>query len=115
MKRVLQLLTLAGAAAGAVWFARQQTSPEPATPEGKWAGRPRLSAVPDPQPEADDVPPDDLTQIKGIGPVYAQQLATLGISTFAQLAASDPEELAREFEARADVAGWVAQAQSRTA
>jgi hypothetical protein len=36
---------------------------------------------------------DDLTQISGIGPTYAKRLRAAGISSFAQLAAADPEQL----------------------
>ena len=117
MKRLLQLLALAGAAAGAVWYARQQAAPEPARPGGTWSGRPRLTAVPDARPErpSEASVPDDLTDIRGIGPVYARQLAAVGITTFAELAAADPVELATEFDPRADVADWVSQARSLTA
>jgi len=39
-------------------------------------------------------PGDDLERIRGIGPVFAARLRQAGITTFAQLAAADPEELA---------------------
>lgn len=41
-------------------------------------------------PEADAA--DDLTQLKGVGPKLAAQLATLGITRFAQIAALSPAE-----------------------
>jgi predicted flap endonuclease-1-like 5' DNA nuclease len=112
MKRVLRLLTLAGAVAGAVWYSRQQseTATEPAG--GEWKPRPTLRAVPDqvqPAPSA-----DDLTEIKGVGPKYAQQLDELGINTFASLASADPESLTAAFDPRADVKDWIAQARART-
>ena len=109
MKRLLRLLTIAGAVAGAVWYARQQeeaTAPAPA--EGTWEARPALKSVPDPVDSAE--PADDLTAIKGIGPKYAQQLADIGITTFAQLAAADPTSLDAQLDARAAVDDWVAQA-----
>jgi predicted flap endonuclease-1-like 5' DNA nuclease len=37
--------------------------------------------------------PDDLTQIKGIGPAMQNRLRALGITTFADLAAADPDQL----------------------
>ena len=81
------------------------------------SGRPgrKLQAVPDqagpaPAPESQD----DLTEIKGVGPKYSQQLKELGISSFAALAAADPETLSSEFEARADVEDWIAQARTRS-
>jgi predicted flap endonuclease-1-like 5' DNA nuclease len=38
--------------------------------------------------------PDDLTEIKGVGPAYADRLEDAGVTTFAGLAEADPEELA---------------------
>ena len=57
---------------------------------------------------------DDLTEIKGIGPVFASRLATAGIGRFAILAAAEPKEVAlaagvREWQ-NADIDDWIAQA-----
>ena len=113
MKRVLRLLTLAGAVAGAVWYSRQQTETATEPASGEWKARPTLRAVPDrAEPAAES--PDDLTEIKGIGPKYRQQLDELGISTFVSLAAADPDTLSAAFDARADVRDWIAQAQARS-
>lgn len=38
--------------------------------------------------------PDDLTEIKGIGPAYAERLADAGVTTFTALADADTDELA---------------------
>lgn len=116
MKRVLRLLTLAGAVAGAVWYARQQSEPQPAAPSGEWTPRPKLQAVPDALETPDPGPaPDDLTEIKGIGPVYAAKLEALGIRTFTDLAGSDPIRLAEEFDPRASVEDWIGEAKDRVA
>ncbi|MGI9647434.1 MAG: helix-hairpin-helix domain-containing protein [Acidimicrobiia bacterium] len=114
MKRVLSFLTLAGAVAGAVWYARQSSEPQPAPAEGEWAGRPELKAVPDPVAPAEPATVDDLTEIKGIGPKYSQQLLDLGITSFGELAGADAAALNESFDARADVEGWIAQARDRT-
>ena len=116
MKRVLSFLTLAGAVAGAVWYARQQGQPEPAGAPGEGTGRPNLQAVPDraPAPPPPSTDADDLTEIKGIGPKYAEQLSALGITSFTALAAADPVELAEHFEPRAGVEDWIEQAGERT-
>jgi predicted flap endonuclease-1-like 5' DNA nuclease len=47
------------------------------------------------QPEKTVAPPvpDDLTVIKGIGPAVQNKLRALGITTFADLAAADPDQL----------------------
>ena len=48
---------------------------------------------------APDSDPDDLTAIKGIGPVAAGQLNEQGITTFAQIAALSDKDIARIDEA----------------
>ncbi len=57
---------------------------------------------------------DDLTMINGIGPVYARRLQEAGITTFAALAAQDPERLGEIVKLREWQAGtpseWIAQA-----
>ena len=57
---------------------------------------------------------DDLTQIDGIGPTFAERLAEAGIATFAQLAGLSPEQ-AREIThvtVQSDPADWITEAQS---
>lgn len=113
MKRLLRLLTIAGAAVGAVWYYRQQESPAaPAPAEGTWTGERRLEAVPDPVEgtASRSSMADDLTRIKGIGPAYAQRLAAAGIATFTHLAEADPDALRAALDSRADVEDWIAQA-----
>jgi predicted flap endonuclease-1-like 5' DNA nuclease len=66
-----------------------------------------------PPPEA----PDNLEQIRGIGPVLRQQLNKLGITTFAQLAAFSEEDITRldevlDFKGRVAREGWVEQAKA---
>jgi predicted flap endonuclease-1-like 5' DNA nuclease len=63
------------------------------------------------------VTPDDLTRIEGIGPKISTVLRTSGISTFAQLADCDPEQLRDILEASdprllriADPTSWPEQA-----
>ena len=118
MKRVFRLITLAGAVAGAVWYARQQSEPAATPATGEWTARPDLRAVPDPEPApaadgAAGEDGDDLTEIKGIGPHYAGQLGALGIRTFAALAAADPADLGQKLDARAGVESWIAEARGR--
>ncbi|MBT8202688.1 MAG: hypothetical protein HKN74_12195 [Acidimicrobiia bacterium] len=112
MKRIIRLLTLAGAVVGAVWYAKQHTAPDPTPADGSWEPRPQLRAVPDPAPPAATA--DDLTAIKGIGPVYAEQLSELGIRSFSDLATADAEALAGSFDGRAAVSDWIEEARSRT-
>lgn len=77
--------------------AAQRPSTTPAAeprPAPKPAARPAAEAEPR-QPEKPVAPPvpDDLTEIKGIGPAMQNRLRALGITTFAELAAADPDQL----------------------
>ncbi len=58
--------------------------------------------------------PDDMTTIKGIGPVYHWKLRDIGVSSFHQLAEADPAQLRRMLEVknwqRVDIESWIAQA-----
>lgn len=63
---------------------------------------------------------DDLTRIKGIGPVIARKLEGMGITTYRQLAELSPEEIAKvnaaiEFPGRVERERWVEQARSFSA
>lgn len=74
----------------------------------------RVPAVTDrPAPVAESMPSphDDLTQVRGIGPVYAGRLRDLGIATFAALESTDTEVLAGNLDVPpAMVANWQNQA-----
>ncbi len=58
--------------------------------------------------------PDDLTVIKGIGPVYQWKLRDAGFNTHKQLAAADPDQLRRMLDVktwqRVNVESWIEQA-----
>jgi predicted flap endonuclease-1-like 5' DNA nuclease len=55
--------------------------------------------------------PDDLTVIKGVGPVFAARLNKAGIFTYAQLAAQTPEKVQFITQVtRWDPADWIARA-----
>jgi predicted flap endonuclease-1-like 5' DNA nuclease len=82
--------------------ARAQPAQRPAQAKGGASGsaepRARLSPKPPAKPEKPEKPvaapvPDDLTEIKGIGPAVQNKLRALGITTFADLAAADPDQL----------------------
>ena len=69
-------------------------------------------------PEAADG--DDLTVIKGIGPVVQTKLRSFGITSLAALAASDPEALAAKLKTSQPISttrvkGWIEAAQDKTA
>jgi predicted flap endonuclease-1-like 5' DNA nuclease len=58
--------------------------------------------------------PDDLTVIKGIGPVYQWKLRDAGCNSYKQLAAADPDQLRRMLDVknwqRVNIESWVSQA-----
>lgn len=58
--------------------------------------------------------PDDLTKIKGIGPVFQWKLRDAGFNTYKQLAHADPDQLRRMLEIknwqRVNVEHWIEQA-----
>ena len=70
------------------------------------------------QVEGEEAPasaqPEDLAEVWGIGPVYRARLAEIGITTFAQLAAADPDTVvAATGVPPSRAADWIAQAAAR--
>ncbi|PRX32772.1 large subunit ribosomal protein L21 [Meinhardsimonia xiamenensis] len=58
---------------------------------------------------------DDLTRLSGVGPVLAKKLKEAGVTTFAQIAAWTPEDVAAmdeklSFKGRIEREGWIEQA-----
>jgi predicted flap endonuclease-1-like 5' DNA nuclease len=58
--------------------------------------------------------PDDLTVIKGIGPVYQWKLRDAGCNSYKQLASADPDQLRRMLDIknwqRVNIEAWIGQA-----
>jgi len=101
-----QFLRIGGVVVGlgaAVWALRDKLLPAPEMPD-------------EPPPRfrtggASPVVPDDLTEVKGIGPVYAERLVDAGITTFAELANADVATVAGAAGVSESVAeGWLEQA-----
>ena len=71
--------------------------------KGDWQGlmkynKPRLGAQPQAErrsrrPKAKAAPPDDLTQLNGIGPRISSILSDGGVTTYAELEHTDPSDL----------------------
>ena len=91
-------------AATIVWLTREHLLPAP-----------KVSDEPPPHDRATPPPePDDLTEVKGIGPVYASRLNEAGIVTFRGLAESDSAATAAAIDMPAEtVAGWIEQAKAK--
>ena len=70
--------------------ARPEKAPQPPTEE---------APVPEPARPEQVEAPDDLTVIKGIGPVMQDRLRSFGVATYRDLAAADPEALAEKLRA----------------
>jgi len=75
----------------------------------------RIAAAPPSTPQPAALAPDDLTRIEGIGPKISSLLQAAGITTFAQLAATDVSRLKKilaeaRLTALADPTTWPEQA-----
>lgn len=87
-----------------LWQQRREVTPRPLVVS---PSRPETL----PLPEDSSPEPDDLTVIKGIGPVFAGRLHEAGIFTYSQLAAQSPERIQSITQVtRWDPAGWIAEA-----
>ena len=103
-----QFLRVGGVVIGlgaAVWALRDKLLPAPGIPDEP---PPRFRTnVPSP------VVADDLTGVKGIGPVYAERLVNAGITSFAELANADVAAVAGAAGVSESTAGsWLEQAAS---
>jgi len=134
LKRLLGVGSVVAGLATVAWAIRDKLLPAPSIPEeppprfrtpGEDAPRPatapeggdRTPAAGAPTPESTEPAPasdDDLTAITGIGPVYRERLEVAGITSFAALAAAEPDDVARAARVSTDTAaGWIEQAAAR--
>jgi predicted flap endonuclease-1-like 5' DNA nuclease len=110
------LIRVAGVVAGigaAVWAMRDRLLP---APEVHNEPPPRFRESPSPAPKAASAKgTGDVTDIKGIGPVTADKLASAGIADIATIAASTPDDLSTAAGVSETVAGrWIAAAKTIT-
>lgn len=111
MKRYVRLSSVAAAVVGGIvavlWVVKDRftgPAPQPVTTDEA----PKFRVPPPPPskpseakpaaPKAEPKSADDLSQIKGIGPVYQARLSGSDITTFADLGAADAVELAEQIE-----------------
>ncbi len=101
----------AGIVAG-LWLLKDKIAgPPQTTVEPEDAPKFRVAPPPPETPAPAAEEPDDLTSVKGIGPVFSARLAEAGISTFAGLAAATAAAIAEKVGAReSQVEDWIAQA-----
>jgi polyhydroxyalkanoate synthase len=111
MKKFLKLLTLIAFAAGVTWLLRDQLVPGPTAPDPH---PPAFRHPPEPPHAATGLAEsaiDDLTEVNGIGPVYAAKLDAAGIKTFRDLADADADRLAADAGLPRDrVVDWIGKA-----
>lgn len=108
MNRLAKVLGIAGGIVAVVWAIRDRfitvTAPrEPEPPTFRVVTPP----PPTPVPPAEAGDPDDLTAIRGVGPVTAGRLRDAGIGTVDDLVAADPDALAAATGLAADrIRSW---------
>lgn len=116
MKRLIRFAGLLAGLAAAAYLLRDQlvrVRQEPAPPPHFRQASPNGEAA-SPQETTAAALADDLTDIVGIGPVYAKRLNASGISTFSELAAADIAVTAEAVNVTVErVADWVEQARRR--
>jgi len=81
LKNVLRIGGVIVGLGAAVWALRDKLLPAPEVPEGP---PPRFRTG-----GTVATGPNDLTAVKGIGPVYAERLAAAGVTSFSGLASAD--------------------------
>lgn len=94
--------------------ARAAAAPQQSELEDIQVAESPAKSTPEPKPTSSAMQRDDLTKVKGIGPVFAERFYEAGINTFAELATLTAEQ-AREISGlkswqAADPAEWVEQA-----
>lgn len=110
VKRIARVLGLVGGVGAILWAMRDRLvsvaiSREPQPPAFR---------VPEPTPDPPTPPDGSITDIPGIGPVYATRLASAGINSIADLARSEPEVVADAAKVpRPRAESWIESATTR--
>lgn len=111
MKSTAKVIGLIGAAIAILWAMRDRliSIAAPSEPEP-----PKFRVIPPADQTPGPTSDDDLTDINGIGPVFAARLRDAGITTFAGLVDAGSERIA-DITGAADsrVEDWLGQASAR--
>ena len=109
VKRLIRFVGLVAVASAIVWLTREHLLP---TPHVSHEPPPHYRSTPPPPQAA----ADDLSEIKGIGPVFATKLEEVGIRSFRGLSEVAPSTITDTIGVSPKVAtDWVNQAQARLA
>ncbi|MEL7164087.1 MAG: 50S ribosomal protein L21 [Pseudomonadota bacterium] len=104
---------------GAGFGIATETAPAPAPKKKAAAPKAETKAAPKKAAKADEAPAaaggDDLKALSGVGPALEKKLHAAGVTTFAQIAAWTPEDVAAmdeklSFKGRIEREGWIDQA-----
>ena len=108
-KNLVRLAGLAVGVAAAAWALRDKLLPSPEIhDEPPPRFREPTSTVNGASPDTGDASAEDLTAIKGIGPVTAERLSEAGITTIADLASADADDLAEAVGSSSSTTGkWI--------
>lgn len=108
VRNIVRVTGIAVGVGAAIWAMRDKLLPQPAIPDEP----PPRFRTGSGQTGASEG--DDLTGIKGIGPVYAGRLADQGVTSYAALSGADPTAVAIAAGVPESTAEeWIAQAKSR--
>lgn len=110
MKKLVRFIAALAGLGTVIWVMRDRfiSLALPREPEP-----PAFRVAPHPGPEVEPPPAsaDDLTVIKGIGPVYAARLEDAGVTTLAGLSVAEADTLAATVKVPADrVSKWIEEA-----
>lgn len=110
--RLLRFLGVLALASTIVWLTREHLLP---TPKVSHEPPPHYRSTPPPPPTPTTRPaPDDLTDIKGIGPVFAMRLGAIGIDSFKKLSETDIDTLTDAAgTSSSNAADWIKQANAK--
>jgi predicted flap endonuclease-1-like 5' DNA nuclease len=107
MAKIFRLAAITAAVAIIIWLTRERLLPTPHVPHEP---APHYRSTPPPPESA----LDDLTAIKGVGPVYAAKLTAMGLTTYRALSETDAQIVAETLGVSpAAVTGWMSQARLR--
>lgn len=98
-KKSTKILVVLAIWAAVTWRFRENLLPVPTPETGPVPPirHPRPAARGPAAPTAESAG-DDLTEVKGVGPVYQGRLTEMGITTFADLAGADADAVAEQLD-----------------